>query len=136
MWFGGLAAAANRQASQDQAANPNPGPHNPDPSLQEVENMAPTVNYDAQHADDEVAGSMEKAVNMLRNFPWTEEDLQFYFAQVEVKMKSAGVKSNFTKLQVLSTILPPKAINAIKNLLKKQESDFTNKDAYLQAKSS
>ena len=98
------------------------------------EEMAPTVNYDASHADDEAAGAMEKAVNMLRNFPWTEDDLNFYFAQVEVKMKSAGVKSNFTKLQVLSTILPTKAINSIKNLLKKQEADFTAKDAYLQAK--
>ena len=96
--------------------------------------MAPPVNYDAQHVDGEAAGAMEKAVNMLRNFPWTDEDLQFYFAQVEVKMKSAGVTSNFTKLQVLSTILPSKAINAVKNLLKKQESEFTSKDAYLQAK--
>ena len=109
----------------------------PDQDPQEEDNheeMAPPVNYDAAHADDEVAGAMEKAVNMLRNFPWTEDDLNFYFAQVEVKMKSAGVKSNFTKLQVLSTILPTKAINSIKNLLKKQESEFTNKDAYLQAK--
>ena len=30
----------------------------------------PNTNYDAQHADDEAAGAMEKAVNMLKNFPW------------------------------------------------------------------
>ena len=100
----------------------------------EQADIMPTTNYDAHHADDEAANAMEKAVNLLKNFPWTEEDIKFYFSQVEVKMKSAGVKSNFTKLQVLSTILPPKAINAIKNILKKQESEFTNKDAYLQAK--
>ena len=90
MWFGGLAAAADRQAPGNQGANqqPNPDPQNllvPDPPLQE--DMAPTVNYDAHHADDEVAGAMEKAVNMLRNFVWQEDDLAFYFSQVEVKMK-------------------------------------------------
>ena len=70
--------------------------------------------------------------HVLKNFPWTQDDIAFYFSQVEVKMKTAGVKSNFTKLQVLSTILPPKAIHAIKNILKKQETEFPNKDAYLQ----
>ena len=141
MWFGGLSAAASRQAAAERQEQPgapgNPAdPHNllvPDPPEGE-EIMAPPTNYDAQHGDDEAANAMEKAVNMLRNFPWSEDDLAFYFAQVEVKMKSAGVKSNFTKLQVLSTIIPPKAINAIKNILKKQESEFTNKDGYLQAK--
>ena len=135
MWF--------RNPAVNQAATSNPPAVNPaaaaaallvpDPPLQEAE-MAPPVNYDAKHEDDEAPGAMEKAVNMLRNFPWTEDDLHFYFAQVEVKMKSAGVKSNFTKLQVLSTVLPPKAINSIKNILKRQESEFPNKDAYLQAK--
>ena len=105
----------------------------PDPPPPAAE-MPNQQNYDAQHADDEAANAMEKAVNMLKNFQWNQEDIKFYFSQVEVKMKSAGVKSNFTELQVLSTILPPKAINAIKNILKKQESDFTQKDAYLQAK--
>ena len=132
---------AQGQEAQEVQGDPLAGAHPPQNEAGEEENvqalpeveMPPTVNYDAQHADDEAAGSMEKAVNMLRNFQWTQEDLGFYFAQVEVKMKSAGVKSNFTKLQVLSTILPTKAINAVKNLLKKQESDFTNKDAYLQA---
>ena len=97
-------------------------------------NMAPPVNYDAHHADDEADNAMDKAVNAIKNFKWMEDELPFYFAQIEIKMKQAGVKSNFTKLQVLSTILPEKAIREIKALLTKQESDFTNKDAYLQAK--
>ena len=139
-WFGHY----TRQQQQNQSIEPNQGadPNNllvPDNSTDEEDNSAPeimpaTPNYDAQHGDDEAANAMEKAVNMLKNFQWNQEDIKFYFSQVEIKMKSAGVKSNFTKLQVLSTILPPKAINAIKNILKKQESDFTNKDAYLQAK--
>ena len=34
------------------------------PAVAQADNM-PTTNYDAQHADDEAAGAMEKAVNML-----------------------------------------------------------------------
>ena len=98
------------------------------------ENMAPTVNYDAAHADDEVDTAMDKAIGSVKNIHWMEEDLKFYFSQIEVKMKAAGVKSNFTKLQVLSTILPKKVVEEIKNILARQESKFTRKDAYLQAK--
>ena len=134
-WFG--------QLRQNQTVEPAQGPPTNDPNnllvpdtdrSEDEEDIMPTANYDAQHADDEAAGAMEKAVNMLKNFQWQAEDLHFYFAQVEVKMKQSGVKSNFTKLQVLSTILPTKAINSIKNILKKQESEFPQKDAYLQAK--
>ena len=91
-------------------------------------------NYDATHADDEDDKAMDKAINALRGKEWAEDDLKFYFQQVEIKMKSAGVKSNFTKLQVLSTILPKKVTDEIKGILCKQESEFTRKDAYLQAK--
>ena len=70
--------------------------------------MAPTVNYDAHHADYKGENAMEKAISSLKNHPWMEEDLKFYFSRVEVKMKAAGVKSNFTKLQVLSTMISQK----------------------------
>ena len=96
--------------------------------------IMPAVNYDAHHADDEADNAMDKAINALKNKAWSEDDLKFYFVQVEIQMKKAGVKSNFTKLQVLSTILPKKVEDEIKNLLMKQESDFPRKDAYLQAK--
>ena len=125
------------------SARKNPPPSNQSESESEDENdlegnssndMAPTVNYDAHHADDEGENAMEKAISSLKNHPWMEEDLKFYFSRVEVKMKAAGVKSNFTKLQVLSTIIPAKVMTELKSLLSKQESEFTNKDGYLQAK--
>ena len=96
--------------------------------------MAPPVNYDAHHADDEADNAMDKAINSLKNLSWMADDIKFYFAQIEVKMKQAGVKSNFTKLQILSTVVPQKVMVEIKSLLMKQESEFPNKDAYLQAK--
>ena len=80
-WFGHI-ARQGQQNQPEQAQEQSNDPHNllvPDPPLQEENeavNMPQTTNYDAQHADDEAAGAMEKAVNMLRNFPWTEEDLQ------------------------------------------------------------
>ena len=80
--------------------------------------MAP--NYDAAHADDEADGAMDKAINALKNKVWNDDDVPFFFAQVEIKMKSAGVKSNFSKLQVLSTIIPKKVEEEIKSILIKQ----------------
>ena len=94
----------------------------------------PTTNYDAHHADDEADNAMDKAINALKNKEWGEDDLPFYFQQIEIQMKKAGVKSNFTKLQVLSTVLPKRVSDEIKSILRKQESEFTRKDAYLQAK--
>ena len=79
--------------------------------------IMPATNYDAQHADDEADNAMDKAINALKNKVWSDEDLKFYFSQIEIQMKKAGVKSNFTKLQVLSTILPKKVEDEIKNLL-------------------
>ena len=90
-WFGGLAAANNRE-SQGQQVQP-PAPANPaaqllvpDPPL--PENMAPPVNYDAKHEDDEAAGAMEKTVNMLRNFPWNNEDLSTSQAKADKGIRS------------------------------------------------
>ena len=126
MWFNRLnqQPEANAQHIAQQAQNLLiPDPDIPEDQGGEVGEPAPAAimpanqNFDAMHADDEAANAMEKAVNMLKNFQWNQEDIKFYFSQVEVKMKSAGVKSNFTKLQVLSTILPPKAINDIKAIL-------------------
>ena len=72
-----------------------------EPGQNRVAAMPPAVNYDAHHADDEADNAMDKAINALKNKAWGEDDLKFYFAQIEVQMKKAGVKSNFTKLQVL-----------------------------------
>ena len=49
-------------------------------------------------------------------------------------MQAVGVKKQFTKLQVLSTILPKKVTDQVKPLLRKKETDFPNKDAYFQLK--
>ena len=45
-------------------------------------------------------------------------------------MAAVGIKKQFTKFQVLSQILPPNVIEEVMPLLKKQETDFTNNNAY------
>ena len=62
-------------------------------------------NYDETDGVD-TAGALETASRNLKGYSFEEEDLDFYFNQVEIKMQAAGVKKQFTKLQVLSTKIP------------------------------
>ena len=92
-------------------------------------------NHDYDKADGEDdANAMSSAINALKGKEFEENDLKFYFKQVEIKMKGAGVKKNFTKLEVLSSILPTRVINEVKPILRKEEDEFPNKDAYFQLK--
>ena len=72
--------------------------------------MPDPVNYDKADGEDD-ANAMSSAINALKGKEFEENDLKFYFKQVEIKMKGAGVKKNFTKLEVLSSILPTRVIN-------------------------
>ena len=91
------------------------------------------VNYDEQDGND-TAGAMETACRNLTRFEFDINDLDFSFNQVEIKMQAAGVKKNFTKMQILSTILPKQIIEEVKSLLRKKEDDFPDKDGYLKLK--
>ena len=105
------------------------------PPIPEVEVPVPAVtmvNYDAENGVDK-EHALQNACRTLKGYEW-DDDLSFYFNQVEIKMKSDGVFKNFTKLQVLSTILPKRVIEQIKPILRKQETDFPNNNAYLLAK--
>ena len=93
----------------------------------------PPVNYDQVDGVD-TASAFEAACRNIKGYEWNEEDLEFYFNQIEIKMQAVGVKKQFTKLQVLSTILPQKVTNQVKPLLRKKETDFPDKDSYLQIK--
>ena len=90
-------------------------------------------NYDALNGEDDDK-AMQNATAALRNFKYMEDDLTFFFQQLEIKMKSNGVKKNFTKLEILTQVLPTHVINGIKPILRKQEDEFPANDAYLQAK--
>ena len=87
---------------------------------------------DEDGQDDDRA--MQDACRNLERFEWQPEDLPFYFNQIEAKMAAAGVKKNYTKFQVLSTILPRKVQDQVKPLLRLKASDFPNGDAYKKLK--
>ena len=91
------------------------------------------VNFEDEDGVDEARAMMD-ACKTLERFEWQPEDLPFYFSQIEAKMGAAGVRKNFTKFQVLSTIIPRKVQDQVKPLLSMQATEFPNKDAYKQLK--
>ena len=62
-------------------------------ALQEVA----MVNYDATTGED-TENALEKACHMLKGYEFQQDDLDYYFNQVELKMRQVGVKKNYTKL--------------------------------------
>ena len=84
------------------------------------------VEFDAENGTD-TANAMESASRALKDFKWVGDDLPFYFQQIEARMASAGVKKQFSKFQILSTILPQHVILEVKQILRKKEADLQNK---------
>ena len=78
--------------------------------------------------------ALQEACSSLSRLQWDKDDLLFHFGQIEIKMAAVGVKKNFTKFQVLSTIIPKEVIDEVKPLLRMNETEFPNKDAYKQLK--
>ena len=80
------------------------------------------VNYDSQTGVDS-EGAMERACHRLKGYEW-DPDLGFYFNQIKIQMRAAGVQKNYTKMLVLTTILPPHVREEVKPILRMQESEF------------
>ena len=74
------------------------------------------TNYDMQSGDDG-EGALEKACHNLKGYAWNTTDLGFYFQQVELKMRKAAVKNNYTKLLVLSSLLPENVTEQVKTVV-------------------
>ena len=89
--------------------------------------------FDTEDGVDENR-ALNEALQRLERYPYNGDDLLFYFQQIEIKMAAAGVKKNFTKFQVLSSIIPINVLNEVKPLLRLTEAEFPNKDAYKQLK--
>ena len=115
-------AAAKRKAEEEAAA-----------ARLAAQAPPPIVNFEDEDGVDEPR-AMQDASNDLRSFEFNKEDLLFYFNQIEGKMCAAGVRSNYTKFRVLSNIIPTFVTNEVKSLLRKQATDFPNRDAYKQLK--
>ena len=77
------------------------------------------ANYDETTGEDG-DGALEKACHSLKGYEWDPNDLDFYFNQVELKMRQAGVKKSYTKLLVLTSILPQQIRDQVKPILRKR----------------
>ena len=78
--------------------------------------------------------ALSDALKALANHKFNEPELQYWFNRAEILMAAAGVKKNFTKLQVISTCLPPHVNSEVRYLLSMAESEFPENDAYKQLK--
>ena len=97
-------------------------PNNPPPA-------APIVAFEDENGDDEIRALQEACRNVER-VVWDPNDVKFFFSKVEIKMSAVGVKKQYTKFQVLSTILPKKVEDEMKSLLVRSEAEFPERNAY------
>ena len=91
------------------------------------------MTFETEDGKDD-AKALQEACKTLERFEWMEDDLLFWFGQVEIKMAQCGVRKQFTKFQVLATIILRRIIEEVEPLLRKTEADFTEKDSYQQLK--
>ena len=91
--------------------------------------MPNIIPFEDEDGVDE-AGAHKEACNRVEKVNWDPKDLLFTFSQIERKTAAAGVKKNFTKFQVLSEVLPKEVADEVKSLLRKDEADFPDKNAY------
>ena len=87
------------------------------------------IPFDTEDGVDE-AGAMREACARVEKIEWDMTDLLFVFTQLETKMASSGVKKQFTKFQVVSGVLPKRILDQVKSMVRRNEAEFPNKDAY------
>ena len=95
-------------------------------------NMPDLVNFEDENGQDEERALMN-AIEYLKDFHFDMSDLDFVFGRVEIKMKSVGVKKNYTKFEVLSSIIPRNVQNEVKHILRKKETELGT-DSYKKLK--
>ena len=93
-----------------------------------VEVAAMAAFEDQNGVDDEKA--LSNALSLIKGFEWKPTNINFYFNQLETKMTTAGVKKNWTKFQVLTTVLPSAVQDELISTLQKSEADFPENNAY------
>ena len=100
---------------------------------QDEPETAAMVDYDSENGTD-TAGALQAACVNLKGYEFSALDLKFYFNQVEIRMQANGVKKQWTKFQVLSTILPVHVVEEVKKIMSKRESEFPENNSYLKLK--
>ena len=99
----------------------------PDPPLIVAAVM---TNFEDENADDGDAQALREACRNLERLVWDGNDVPFFFAQAEIKMRSVGVKKQYTKFSALASVLPKHVIDEVKEMVIMQESEFEQNNSY------
>ena len=102
----------------------------PEKELQEgaPERVIMAAFEDINENDDDKA--LSAALGNLKGLEFDQNDVKFFFNQLEIKMTSAGVKKQYTKLQVLGSAIPKHVQDQVKTYLSKSETEFPQNNAY------
>ena len=73
------------------------------------------VAFDTQNETD-APDAVTKAATI--KLAYNQKDIEVWFIQLEAMMKFRGVKHQWTKLQVLITLLPANVCSEVKHLLR------------------
>ena len=95
-----------------------------------AEEIAMAANYEDENGVDDPTSAMQDACRTIKGYQWDRNDLDFYFNQIEIKMQSCGVKKQWTKFQVLTTVLPKHVTDEVKKFLRRKETDYPQNNAY------
>ena len=100
----------------------------------EEDRMPNVVNFEDENGVD-AAGALREGIQAIAKINWDDNDLKFVFKKMEISMAAAGAKKQYTKFQIVSTILPKHIEDEVKCLLEMQETEFGENDSYKQLKS-
>ena len=99
----------------------------------EVVNEPPALNMVVNFGDEngaDSAGALKDGIQAVAKINWDDTDLKFVFKKLEISIAAAGAKKQYTKFQILSTILPKHIEDEVKSLLEMQETEFEENNAY------
>ena len=78
------------------------------------------INFEDENGED-TAGALREGIQAVAKINWDDNDLKFVFKKMEISIAAAGAKKQYTKFQILSTILltlaPPVIVNISTDLL-------------------
>ena len=104
-----------------------------DNTVAEMPNQA-VINFEDENGAD-TAGALREGIQAVSKINWDDNDLKFVFKKLEISIAAAGAKKQYTKFQIVSTILPKHIEDEVKALLVMQETEFTDNDSYKLLKS-
>ena len=94
-----------------------------DTSEESENSVAVMTNFEDENGTDDDK-ALTNAIRELKGYEFEQNDLDFYFNQIETVMATNGVKKNYTKFQTLASIIPKQVRDEVKPLLRLKETEL------------